>query len=78
MRFNNLDADIPGQTFQFPTAVEGAVSYDNAIALTQPMYIDDLKYPDPAAASRARSTDTPSTSRSGAPEAPRTARTGTR
>jgi hypothetical protein len=44
MRFNNLDADIPGQTYQFPTSVEGALGYNNAIALTQPMHIDDLKY----------------------------------
>ncbi|MBE1591559.1 hypothetical protein ACFPOI_13540 [Nonomuraea angiospora] len=44
MRFNHLDADIPGQTFQFPTSVEGALGYNNAIALTQPMHIDDLKY----------------------------------
>ncbi|GIE54520.1 hypothetical protein Ani05nite_80540 [Amorphoplanes nipponensis] len=44
MRFNSLDANIPGQTFQFPTSVEGALGYNNAIALTQPMHIDDLKY----------------------------------
>ncbi|AXG82173.1 discoidin domain-containing protein [Streptomyces paludis] len=44
MRFNNLDADIPGQTFQFPTSMEGVLGYNNAIALTQPMHIDDLKY----------------------------------
>ncbi len=44
MRFNNLDADMPGQTFQFPTSVEGALGYNNAIALTVPMHIDDLKY----------------------------------
>ncbi|NMO54133.1 discoidin domain-containing protein [Actinoplanes sp. TBRC 11911] len=44
MRFNNLDANIPGQDFQFPTSVEGALGYNNAIALTQPMHIDDLKY----------------------------------
>ena len=25
MRFNNLDANMPGQTFQFPTSVEGAL-----------------------------------------------------
>ena len=25
MRFNNLDANIPGQTYQFPTSVEGAL-----------------------------------------------------
>ena len=44
MRFNNLDADIPGQNFQFPTSVEGVLGYNNAIVLTQPMHIDDLKY----------------------------------
>ncbi|MEV6968720.1 discoidin domain-containing protein [Hamadaea sp. NPDC051192] len=44
MRFNNLDADIPGQTYQFPISVEGALGYNNAIVLTQPMHIDDLKY----------------------------------
>ncbi|GAA2851270.1 hypothetical protein Acy02nite_34730 [Actinoplanes cyaneus] len=44
MRFNHLDADIPGQDFQFPQSVEGATGYNNAIALTQPMHIDDLKY----------------------------------
>ncbi|MEU1785452.1 discoidin domain-containing protein [Streptomyces sparsogenes] len=44
MRFNNLDADIPGQTYQFPTSTEGVLGYNNAIALTQPMHIDDLKY----------------------------------
>jgi hypothetical protein len=44
MRFNYLDADIPGQDYQFPTSVEGALGYNNAIVLTQPMHIDDLKY----------------------------------
>jgi hypothetical protein len=44
MRFNHLDADIPGQTFQFPTSLEGVLGYNNAIVLTQPMHIDDLKY----------------------------------
>ncbi|GAA4076562.1 discoidin domain-containing protein [Nonomuraea soli] len=44
MRFNHLDADIPGQTFQFPTSMEGVLGYNNAIVLTQPMHIDDLKY----------------------------------
>lgn len=44
MRFNHLDANLPGQTFQFPTSVEGALGYNNAIVLTQPMHIDDLKY----------------------------------
>ncbi len=44
MRFNYLDVDIPGQDFQFPQSVEGATGYNNAIVLTQPMHIDDLKY----------------------------------
>ncbi|WP_238412229.1 Ig-like domain-containing protein [Saccharothrix deserti] len=44
MRFNYLDANIPGNDFQFPTSVEGALGYNNAIALTVPMFIDDLKY----------------------------------
>lgn len=44
MRFNHLDANIPGQTFQFPTSMEGVLGYNNAIVLTQPMHIDDLKY----------------------------------
>ena len=34
MRFNNLDADIPGQNFQFPTSTEGVLGYNNAIVLT--------------------------------------------
>jgi mannosylglycerate hydrolase MGH1-like protein/F5/8 type C domain-containing protein len=44
MRFNFLDANIPGQTFQFPTSMEGVLGYNNAIVLTQPMHVDDLKY----------------------------------
>jgi hypothetical protein len=44
MRFNHFDGDIPGQTFQFPTSTEGVLGYNNAIVLTQPMHIDDLKY----------------------------------
>ncbi|MER7503361.1 discoidin domain-containing protein [Nonomuraea pusilla] len=44
MRFNYLDADIPGNDFQFPTSVEGALGYNNAIVLTVPMFIQDLKY----------------------------------
>ncbi|WP_033438609.1 discoidin domain-containing protein [Saccharothrix sp. NRRL B-16314] len=44
MRFNHLDVDIPGQDFQFPVPIEGVTGYNNAIALTQPMHIDDLKY----------------------------------
>lgn len=44
MRYNYLDVDIPGQDFQFPVSIEGVTGYNNAIALTQPMHIDDLKY----------------------------------
>ena len=44
MRYNYLDVDIPGQDFQFPTSIEGVTGYNNAIVLTQPMHIDDLKY----------------------------------
>ncbi|MFP7707031.1 Ig-like domain-containing protein [Trueperella sp. LYQ141] len=43
-RFNFLDADMPGNTFQFPTAVEGALGYNNAIVLTTGMFLNDVKY----------------------------------
>jgi hypothetical protein len=44
MRFNYLDADIPGNDYQFPTSMEGVLGYNNAIVLTAGMFIDDLKY----------------------------------
>ncbi len=44
MRFNYLDADIPGNDYQFPTSMEGVLGYNNAIVLTTGMFIDDLKY----------------------------------
>ncbi|WP_051950805.1 Ig-like domain-containing protein [Actinacidiphila yeochonensis] len=44
MRFNYLDANIPGNDYQFPTSVEGALGYNNAIDLTVPLFLDDLKY----------------------------------
>ncbi|RAK27476.1 chitobiase/beta-hexosaminidase-like protein [Actinoplanes lutulentus] len=44
MRFNFLDADIPGNDYQFPTAMEGVLGYNNAIVLTTGMFVDDLKY----------------------------------
>lgn len=44
MRFNFLDADIPGNDYQFPTAMEGVLGYNNSIVLTTGMFIDDLKY----------------------------------
>ena len=43
-RFNYIDANIPGNDYQFPVSVEGALGYDNAIQLTQPMHLQDLKY----------------------------------
>ena len=44
LRYNFLDADIPGNDYQFPTSMEGVLGYNNAIALTVGMFIDDLKY----------------------------------
>lgn len=44
LRFNYLDANMPGNTYQFPTAIEGVFGYNNAIDLTVGMFIDDLKY----------------------------------
>lgn len=44
LRFNFLDADVPGNDYQFPTSVEGALGYNNAIDLTIGMFLDDLKY----------------------------------
>ena len=44
MRFNFLDADMPGNTYQFPTSMEGVLGYNNSIVLTTGMFIDDLKY----------------------------------
>jgi len=44
MRFNYLDANIPGDDYPFPTSVEGALGYNNAIDLTVPLFLDDLKY----------------------------------
>ncbi|MGH9213593.1 MAG: Ig-like domain-containing protein [Acidimicrobiales bacterium] len=43
-RFNILDADIPGNDFQFPVSIEGVLGFNNAIALTIPMFIDETKY----------------------------------
>lgn len=43
-RFNYIDANIPGNDFQFPVSIEGVLGYNNAIQLTQPMHMQDLKY----------------------------------
>jgi hypothetical protein len=44
MRYNFLDADLPGNDYQFPTSMEGVLGYNNAIVLTAGMFVDDLKY----------------------------------
>ncbi|WP_165218887.1 Ig-like domain-containing protein [Schaalia sp. ZJ1691] len=44
MRYNFLDADVPGNDYQFPTSMEGVLGYNNAIVLTIGMFMDDLKY----------------------------------
>jgi len=43
MRFNSLDANMAAD-YEFPQSMEGVLGYNNAIALTQPMHIDDLKW----------------------------------
>ena len=43
-RFNLFDGDIPGNDYQFPVSIEGVLGYNNAIQLTQPMHMQDLKY----------------------------------
>ena len=43
-RYNYVDANIPGNDFQFPVSIEGVLGYNNAIQLTQPMHMQDLKY----------------------------------
>ncbi len=43
-RFNMLDANMPGNTFQYPTSVEGALGYNNQIVLTSGMFIMDTKW----------------------------------
>lgn len=36
-RFNMLDANMPGNTFQYPTSIEGVLGYNNQIVLTSGM-----------------------------------------
>lgn len=43
-RFNFLDANMPGNSLQFPTTIEGVLGYNNAIDLTVGLHIDDLKW----------------------------------
>ncbi|MDT0344510.1 Ig-like domain-containing protein [Streptomyces litchfieldiae] len=44
LRYNYLDADIPGSDYQFPTSMEGVLGYNNSIVLTTGMFVEDLKY----------------------------------
>ena len=43
-RYNMFDGNIPGNDFQNPVSIEGVLGYNNAIQLTQPMHMQDLKY----------------------------------
>jgi hypothetical protein len=43
-RYNILDANAPGYVYQYPTTVEGSNLYQNAVALTQPMHLQDTKW----------------------------------
>ena len=43
-RYNLFDGNIPGNDFQYPVSIEGVLGYNNAIQLTQPMHMQDLKY----------------------------------
>ena len=43
-RFNTFDGNIPGNDYQFPVDLEGALGYNNQISLTVPMRMQDLKF----------------------------------
>lgn len=43
-RYNSIDANEPGYAYQYPTTVEGANLYQNSVALTQPMHLQDTKW----------------------------------
>lgn len=43
-RYNSLDANESGYVYQYPTTIEGVNLYQNAIALTQPMHLQDTKW----------------------------------
>ncbi len=44
LRYNTLDANIPGHDYQYPTTMEGVLGYNNAIVLTQCMHLQDTKW----------------------------------
>ena len=43
-RFNFFDGNIPGNDYQFPVDLEGALGYNNQISLTVPMRMQDLQF----------------------------------
>ena len=43
-RFNSFDGNIPGNDYQFPVDLEGALGYDNQISLSMPMRLQDLQW----------------------------------
>ncbi|MEU8298878.1 discoidin domain-containing protein [Micromonospora sp. NPDC048909] len=43
-RYNSLDANAPGYVYQYPTTIEGVNLYQNSVALTQPMHLQDTKW----------------------------------
>src|SRR6185295_8394154 len=43
-RYNTFDGSIPGNDYQFPVDLEGALGYNNQISLTVPMRMQDLKF----------------------------------
>ncbi|MEU4678559.1 Ig-like domain-containing protein [Micromonospora sp. NPDC023737] len=43
-RYNTLDANASGHVYQYPTTIEGVNLYQNAVALTQPMHLQDTKW----------------------------------
>ena len=43
-RFNTFDGNIPGNDYQFPVDLEGALGYNNQISLTVPMRMQDLQF----------------------------------
>ncbi|HKE63555.1 MAG TPA: LamG-like jellyroll fold domain-containing protein [Micromonosporaceae bacterium] len=43
-RFNSFDGNIPGNDYQFPVDLEGALGYNNQISLTVPMRMQDLQF----------------------------------
>ncbi len=44
LRYNTLNANIPGHDYQYPITMEGVLGYNNAIVLTQCMHLQDTKW----------------------------------